>query len=528
MGDRKQTISYNGFPGGLCSVNSGEKCLPTQLQRAENVMVINDGIIRKRWPVTQLGSAMLSDFVIDLYNGYLSLHDKNLTGGDNTPIHTYTHGGLGQFAYMDRYLHTNGRDPMVKIQGITVTACLGAPLSRFIFKHNDRCFCAAGAVLYETAVGTYPDSVVDNFADGASWTIGDSGQQIVGVGSIGRNLFIFKHKEIYIQYGYTKSERYTMRLSSEYGCLSPDTIKNANLAGIGPCVIFLSDRAKLCAATMEGIIELGDAVQDILDTIYYGAAVNEKAISAVMHRARAVVHPDGFYILGFATTASDTHNAFDQALCLSLDYPYESQFGKRWPFTLWKATGKTNTSGQTFGAFGISQVATVFGFKLHLASTTPDGHTWSEMGDDRLTVVTLDTPCTDRRKTGIPYVYNWIDITIQTRNEDVGIKRVYKQWTDCLIRVIQEEPDTGLAFFPLKITQEVDYNLTLDAPPLIYEENILGQNKPAKYLVEIVHDLVSDGVQTNITLKSYQTIADAEADIRIHGIDILYLRSSAL
>jgi hypothetical protein len=522
MGDRKQTISYNGFPGGLCSVNSGEKALPTQLQRAENVMVIDNGILRKRWPVTQVDSNYYSDFIIDLFNGYVSTKDKKIQVV-GTAIHTYTNGGLGQFAYMDRYLHTNGVDPMIQIVGITPTVCLGAPLSRFIFKHNDRCFTAAGSVLYETAVGTYPASAVDNFADGASWTIGDTGQSIIGVGSIGRNLIIFKQKEIYIQYGYTKSERYNMRLTSEYGCLSPDTIKNAVLEGVGPCVIFLSDRGRLCAVTMEGILELGDAVQDILDTIYLGAAVNEKALSPSLHRARAVSHPDGYYILSFATTASDTHNAFNQALCLSTGYPYSSQFGQRWPITLWKATGKTGTSSQTFGAFGFSDVNTVYGYKLHLPTTTPDGYTWSEMSDVRTSPAVLDLPCMDRSKTGVPYVYYWIDILIQTRNEDAGVKRAYKQWTDVLIRVIQEAPATGLAFFPLKLTQEVDYNLTIDSPPTINGENLVGPNKPAKYLIELWNELVSDGIQTNITLESYSTVA--EGDIRIHGIDILYMKS---
>lgn len=523
MGDKKQTVSYDGFPGGLCSVNSGEKALPSQLQRAENVMVIDNGILRKRWPVTQVDSNYYPDFLIDLFNGYASCHDKKLYVA-GTAIHTYTNGGLGQFAYMDRYLHTNGRDAMVQIVGITVAACLGAPLSRFIFKHNDRCFCAAGAVLYETAVGTYPASAVDNFADGASWTVGDTGQNIIGVGSIGRNLIIFKQKEIYIQYGYTKSERYTIRLTSEFGCLSPDTIKNANLGGVGPCVMFLSDRAKLCAVTMDGVVEIGDAVQDILDTIHLGAAVNEKTLSPYLHRARGITHPDGFYILGFATAATDSHNIFNQALCVSLDYPYASQFGQRWPITLWKATGTALTSAQTFGAFGFSDVATVYGYKLHLPTTTPDGYTWSEMSDDRTTVAVADLPGVDRQKTGVPYVYCWIDIVIQTRNEDVGLKRVYKQWTDVLIRVIQEDPATGLAFFPLKITQEVDYNLTIDSPPTIYQENLVGPNKPAKYLIELRHDLVSDGIQTNITLESYATVA--EGDIRIHGIDILYMRSN--
>lgn len=527
MGNKKQQVDYNGFPGGLCSIHSGEVCLPTQLQRAENVVIEKNGVVRKRPAAIQIDSNYYADFIIDLFNGYVSCHDKKIyTAG--SLAHTYTNGGLGQFAYMDGYLHTNGKDAMVQIVGLTATACLGAPLSRIMLKHNDRCFVANGANLYETAVDTYPSSSVDNFADGASWLIGDTGQNITGLGAIGRNLIIFKQREIYIQVGYTKSERQTYQLTDQYGCLSPDSVKSANLGGLGECVIALSDNARLIAVTLSGVVEIGDCVQDILDTIYLGSPVNEKQLSTIMHRARATIHPEGFYILSFATTASDTHDAFDQALCLSTEYPYDSQFGRRWPITLWKKTGATGTSGQTFGAFGYSDISTIYGFKVHVPMTTSGGYTWGELAYEALNTIGTDSSgYRDRWGVSIPATYKWIDFYIQTKNEDIGLKRILKQWTDVFVRAIQEYPTAGSAFFPFKITQEVDFNLTVNSPPEIYQETF-GQsasNKPTKYLVEMWHELVSDGFQTNITIENFDTIADA--DVRIHGISILWLRSNA-
>ena len=515
MGDRKKDIPYGKLLGGLCSIKDGESCLPNQLQVARNLIVDEDGLLRKRPGFVRLFTNTYSDFIIDIGTPYLSLNDKTIDWGGGT-VHTYTNGGLGQFSYMNGHIHTNGQDPMVKISGVTANAVLGAPLSRFLFKHNDRAFVSNGAVLYETAVGTYPDNAVDNFAGGATWTIGDTGQSIIGVGSISRNLFIFKQKEIWIQYGYTKNERQNYRLTDSYGCISPDSIKNARLKGIGDCVIFLSQNSELCAVTESGVIELGECVQDILDTIYKGAAVNEATLSNELHRARAAVHPDGYYILSFATTSDNTHDAFDQALCLNLKAPYSSQFGTRYPITLWKKTGATNTSGQTFGAFGYLDINVANGFEVLVPTTTVGGdYTYSKIDFSFYY---------DRQTASVPHSDYWIDWKLQTKNEDAGLKRVNKTWTEMLLKIQQVIPDTGSVFFPIKVTQEVDYNLTIDSPPEVYQENFVLLNKPAKYLLEGIHGLVGDGVQTSIILENYEALVNP--DFRIHGITILFLRSN--
>lgn len=515
MGDKKKDIVYSNFAGGQCSIDDGENCLPNQLQLARNLVVDDKGLIRKRPGFVRLYENTHSDFIIDIGAPYLSLHDKTINWGAGT-AYTYTNGGLGQFSYMDGHIHTNGIDPMIKISGVTANVVLGAPLSRILFKHNDRAFVSNGAVLYETVVDTYPDNSVDNFAGGASWTIGDTGQSIIGLGSIGRNLFVFKQKEIFVQYGYTKSERQTYKLTGEYGCISPDTIKNAKLYGIGECIIFLSQNYELCAVTNDGVIVLGECVQDILDTIYKGAAVNEASLSSELHRARAAVHPDGYYILGFATTADDTHNAFDQALCLNLNISYDSQFGTRYPITLWNKTDIADTSLQTFGAFGYLDINVVYGFDILVPTTT--------VGGDYVFSKIDFSYYYDRQTASAPHSDYFIDWKLKTRNEDAGLKRVNKNWTDMLLVIQQKIPSTGSAFFPVLVTQEVDYNLTIDSPPEVYQENFVLLNKPAKYLLEGSHNLVGDGVQMNITLENYKALVNP--DIRIYGITILFLRSN--
>lgn len=537
MPRRTKRVEYNGFPGGLCSIRDGEVCLPTQLRRADNVVVGDSGAVRKRPAVTLLeDDHYLSDFIIDLFSPYLSCHDKKIytTGA---LVHTYSNGGLGQFQYMDGYIHTNGNDAMIRISGISAAAVLGAPLSRVIHRHNDRCFCALNNVLYETAVGTWPSSSADNFADGATWTIGDSGQKIIGLGSIGRNLFIFKQREIHIQVGYTKSERQTYCLTKDYGCVSPDTIKSAELEGVGPCVIFLSDAGKLCAVTMNGVIEVGECVQDILDSIYFGPPVNEKTLAYYMHRARAIVHPDGYYLLGFATTNDDTYDAFDQCLCLSLKYSYDSQFGRRWPFTLWKNLSGTYEREQYWNCFDYVDINTFYGFRCHVPVKNASGYSYGELSyvvsqNFANTDTSKPDGMADRNGQVGTYTYNHIYFAIRTRAEDLGSKDIMKQWCDLRIKTkVYQISDSTSGFIPLSVTQYNDLDGTIyGSTPIVNQENIsintspfYNGGYPKEMESEFVHPIVGDSIQTSILLESFADICYTSLEIR--SIVIEFLRS---
>lgn len=542
MADDKNRVDYPGFSGGLCSVASGEKCLPNQLQEARNVIISDNGIIRKRHSITQTATQIYPDFVLDIaVAGITSVHDKKLYLA-GTAVHAYTNGGLGQFMTSDGgTIHTNGSDAMVVCSVNPAQAVLGAPLSRILFKHNDRAFVALNNVIYETAPGTYPSYTADNFAGGASWTIGDSTQNVIGLGSIGRNLLIFKEKSIYIQVGYTKNERQTYMLTDRYGCVSPDTIKNVELIGIGSAVIFLSNAGMLCAATMSGIIEIGDAVQDYLDTIYFSFPVNEKALATFMHRARAAVLPDGFYILSFATTATDSYAAWGQALCVNLRHPYQSQFnGQRWPITLWKNTGATQSLATSFIAMSNEQKGATGKSVVLVGINTALGYAVGNISRLYFQDWELDSD-------SLP-VYKFIHVRIKTKNDEANDARFEKIWHDVIIKATNMSTSSiGLAVFNFLITQEIDYNLTMyDAnpvanlafKPVVHQESpgfwAAGESPPyyplgvrRSMVYEIRHNIVGGGRKTAIVLESFAvapmtTFTSNNDDLQIHSMSLLF------
>jgi hypothetical protein len=538
----KNRTDYSGFSGGMCSVASGEKCLPNQLQEARNVIISDNGIIRKRHGITQNLPQIYPDFVLDVAAaGIVSAHDKKLYLA-GVAAHTYTTGGLGQFMTSDGgTIHSNGSDAMVVCSVNPAQAVLGAPLSRILFKHNDRAFVALNNVVYETAPGTYPSYTVDNFAGGASWTIGDTTQNVTGLGSIGRNLLIFKEKSIYVQVGYTKNERQTYILTDRYGCLSPDTIKNIELIGLGSAVMFLSESGRLCAATMSGVIEIGDAVQDYLDSIYFSTPVNEKALASFMHRARAAVLPDGFYILSFATAATDTYAAWGQALCVNLKQPYQSQFnGMRWPITLWKNTGATDSLNTSFLAMSSEQKGATGKAVVLIGINTALGYAVGNISPLYFQDWELDA--------GALPVYKFIHFKIKTKNDEAGDAQHEKIWHDVIIKATNMSTSSiGLAVFNFLITQEIDYNLTMyDADPVtnvafkpvVYQESpgswAAGESPPyyplgvrRTMVYEIRHNIVGGGRKTAIVLESFAvapmtTFTSNNDDLQIHSMSLLF------
>ncbi len=543
MADAKNRTDYHGFSGGMCSVASGEKCLPNQLQEARNVIISDNGIIKKRHSITQNLTQIYPDFVLDVAAaGVVSAHDKKLYLA-GVAVHTYTTGGLGQFITFDGgIIHSNGSDAMVVCSVNPAQAVLGAPLSRILFKHNDRAFVALNNVIYETAPGTYPSYTVDNFAGGASWTIGDTTQNVTGLGSIGRNLLIFKERSIYIQVGYTKNERQNYLLTDRYGCLSPDTIKNVEMTGLGSAVIFLSDAGRLCAATMSGVVEIGDAVQDYLDSIYFSTPVNEKALATFMHRARAAVLPDGFYILSFATAATDSYAAWGQALCVNLRHPYQSQFnGMRWPITLWKNTGATDSLATSFLAMSNEQKGATGKAVVLIGINTALGYAVGDISPLYFQDWELDA--------GALPVYKFIHFKIKTKNDEANDARFEKIWHDLIIKATNMSTSSigEEAVFNFLITQEIDYNLTMyDADPVtnvafkpvVYRESpglwAAGESSPyyplgvrRTMVYEIRHNIVGGGRKTAIVLESFRvapmtTFTSNNDDLQIHSMALLF------
>lgn len=551
MGNRLQQIHYN-FSGGLNSADP-KRCLPNQLQEAVNVMVDKGGVIRQRYAFSSAvgaGSQGLSvdgSFPIDNWGTWSAWSDKTVRISPNLVTYPDSVGGPGQYLGLDNgTLRSNGRDPMRWVGGAENGNVVGAPKSRILHYHNDRVFAATGWTLYETVPGVTPTTLVDAWSDGASWSLP---ALVYGLGSIGRNLFIFMNDRIHIQVGYTKSERQTYPFSTDHGCRAPDTIKEVMVAGIGKCLIFLSTAKKLCLLTMDGIVEIGQAVDNHLmeiatsntldpmcDSLYVNKSGSEGFVTVL--RAKGVYHKDGFYVLGYADTEDVTYNAFDKALCVSLNFPYDSQYGRSYPITLWENTGKANTINCSFIAMNDESI-----FGLEMPTIMARTNTKEPYKYDVLFMGGKDTKAIGSPDITIAFhadsvssindviagtdVYSYIPIKIKTRDEDAGNKQILKQWVEMIIRAIQKYPKMpGSAFFPLTITQEVDYDLNYDSPPFIEEEKITGGNRPRGYEVELKHDLVSDGVQTNITIENYSSLD--KPMIEINSISIFFLPSNSV
>ncbi len=352
MSDRRKTIRYEGWPGGLFSINNKGKATRANLLIADNIVFDEFGAITKRPGISAYGVFLPAEIngligPVSVYAGqrYLSLANNTLVqGAPLATIYTYTHGGRGQFLFFDnRYFHTNGQDsPVVWASGdATAAVALGAPLSRICLIHNDRVFVANGTTLYETAPGTGPSSTVDNFATGASWAIQpNDGDPIFGLGSIDRDLYIFKEKSIWLQTGYTVNERQTRIFDNKHGCIAPDSIQTVDLVGAGRAIIFLDSNRKLCAIFDGSVHEISEIVQNELDTIYRGVPADDQfPLNYQKCRCVSAVHPDGYYLLGYATISGASPAQFTNCMVLHTKIPYQSDLGIRWPFAKWHSTG---------------------------------------------------------------------------------------------------------------------------------------------------------------------------------------------
>ena len=528
-------IDYANFSGGLHSVDNGMHCSMNELQMADNIN-IKEGAIRKRHCLYQDTTGTTRAFFL------LDILDKlNFSGNDKKlyinglQAHTYTTGGHGQFWVVSstQYCHSNGSDAMVEVFVGTPNysnPVMGAPVSRVLFNHNDRCFCINGKVLYETAVGTGPSSTVDNFAGGATWTIGQDDKSIIGLGSIGRNLLIFKENSIYIQAGYTKNERQTYLLTDSYGCLSVDSIKNVNVPGIGECVIFLSEGRKLCLATLTGVVDIGGKVQDVLDSVYYGVCAHEPAGTNVhKHRARGAVLANGNYVLSIADVVTDDYATWDTALYVNLNE-------QGLPITKWVTTSEADTCPvgfMTISDAGHTASSLIKESFICIPQLALDG---TFNGTDFTTAQLVEDPSFDFDRYqdrlidsgGFTHEY-WIYFRFQTRDEDCGDKHIVKTFYELLAQVgCQNGPVGYFSGFPLTISQEIDSDLTTYEKysptwawpaPIVYNEPfddwLQGYASAIypyttlmnRFVYEGKHNLAGAGKQTSLIFKSYKTTA---------------------
>lgn len=422
MSSNLKRIDYNGWAGGLNALADKSAVQKDQLVEARNVLIRDNGEIASRpgtLNIIEAPTATSPNKYYSMWNDYRDIycyHFSNKTlRSDTVLLHTYANDNRGMFEqFNNTLLHANGIDIMQQWDGAAATTSdvVGSPTCQILLRHNDRIFAAAGSVVYETTVNTAID-----FAGGAAWNIGlGEGGIITGLASIGMDLFIFKKDRIYIMTGYSKSERQTRLLTKDVGTIEPYTLQTVTLKGMGEVILFFSTNKKICALSLSGWANIGEAVQPLLDAItlynppegtYFltkcQAIINESARQYML----AFYYPDG-------TTPAGVRN---MCLCLHLDSPYKSVFGTRWGFTkYYNSNGSTFSYQVTYEAMCKSVNYGVLFASYDLIYTLP--------ADQRIL-----------RFTGVSDNGKNIPIIIRTRDEDAGNHSAMKHWRRALIRM---------------------------------------------------------------------------------------------
>jgi hypothetical protein len=518
MADKRKSIKYEGWRGGLFSIKNKKKASRDHLLLADNVVFDELGAVMKRPGIFAYGNYTAARIIgimgpVSSAAGfrYLSLQNKTLV--QDSPlavIHTYANGGRGQFLYYGGlYFHTNGLDASVTWASgaAAAAAALGAPLSRIAHIHNDRVFVANGNVLYETAPGTGPSSLVDNFATGASWSIqpGD-GDPIFGLGSIDRDLYVFKGKSIWIQTGYTVNERQTRMFDDKHGCVAPDSIRTVDLVGAGLAIVFLDSDRKLCAIWGGAVHEIGEIVQNELDTIFSGQITDDTVpVNYNKHRCVSAVHPKGYYLLGFSPANGTSPGTFTGCLVLHFKIPYKGDYGTRWPIAKWYDTLDASEFDIRFGAMAY--------FDDLVRKSVAIGQT-NMAGNFQLFVMEDPPRSTDLDAfiAGGPTEYVIRD-GIRTIDDDAGDDTVRKNWAELVAHLSQD----GVGSIAYTVTQINDSDSTVLTENRVQAATTV--NKDYACTGRLTNDSARCSIQISMWVGTGQTL---------HGIEIQYTKGSTI
>lgn len=444
----RRRLEIGPWPGGLWAPAAyrggmslpSNMCPPSHLVIADNLVLGPGGSVRSRPGYSQLSDVLLpprpggsAGFVDGLgvvggsVNPNVFLYD---TGGNlwdwaalTIGTASFTYATYNEYKskfviFAGRVAHTNGQSAMVDAPvaatgfGAVPAASLGAPISRILHVHNDRVFAANGSTLYETAPGTAPSNAVDNFATGATWSIDPgTGDDIMAVASLDRDLFIFKANKIWIQTGYTKDERQTYVFSDDYGTSSPDSVLTVNFKGLGDCIVFLSSSRVLCLLTRSGIIEISDVSQTRFGSFSFPSPATT-AFREILCKITA--HPDGYlFIRGGTTGSSGAPANWNPPYCLHTNLPYDYNGRTRWPLTIWKNSTGTTYNSVLNGCW--------FPFKYKYTNADIDSVAVCRQVAGEVRILYLDFS-----------VWAQADFEglLATHNEDAGAPDFNKQWCD--------------------------------------------------------------------------------------------------
>lgn len=141
------TTRYSSFAKGLNTLISPTKIRPDELQRAENIILVDEGSPQRRWGTSTYGNALSGNGLTGIYgyyksdntsellvidNGFLKKYNTNSFGWDVVSGASFASGIRtdGVIAYDSLYL-SNGVDQLAKYNGtgLTVFSSISAPAS---------------------------------------------------------------------------------------------------------------------------------------------------------------------------------------------------------------------------------------------------------------------------------------------------------------------------------------------------------------------------------------------------------------
>lgn len=389
----RNRVTYQGFPGGLFTLTDVDACPATHLLTANNVRVLENGVIETRPGIYPFGGFVETKTIYNFFpvdeSNFLSARSTGVwhltTGGTATEL-IHEQGYQTQFVRFGNYvIFTTGSSLGYWDTASSSFSSISSAGSNIVCIHNDRVFSASGNILYETSIGSATD-----WAGGEAWTIElDNEQAITALCSFRGVLYIFGARQIFRMTGYSPEERRIEKFSSQWGCSYPKTIAICNLSGMGEGVVFVSSAfgsglSNLCVLNESGIQDIsGDTIRSFVPSTNEALGV--------------YVKDSGEYWL-FGTNAG-------QVLVAALGQPYSHKNGTRWPFT-------------TFGGESMEMASTAYPSYTFVKRPGSSGYGFgyvTSYGSD----VVLSSGTTTIRN---------ITATVQTRHEDCGDPRYLKGW----------------------------------------------------------------------------------------------------
>jgi hypothetical protein len=212
----------------------------------------------------------------------------------------------------------------------------------------------------------------------------------------------------------------------------------------------------------------------------------------------------------------------------------------RWPITLWKNTGATDSLNTSFLAMSNEQKGATGKAVVLIGINTALGYAVGNISPLYFQDWELDG-------SALP-VYKWIDFRIKTKNDEANDARFEKIWHDLIIKATNMSSSSiGLAVFNFLITQEIDYNQTMYQAdpignaafkPVVYRESpglwAAGESPPyfplgvrRSMVYEIRHNIVGGGRKTAIILEGFAvapltTFTSNNDDLQIHSMALLF------